>query len=217
VEKGILLFQFSIPITEARAFSLTENFPVIVLNSKDSYPARIFSAFHELGHLFLDQPGLCLPEIGKPAKDLTPVERLCNTAAGLALVPTNGLLSQLQVQAISRGANLRESLRPLARVFGVSRQVILRRLTDEGVISWNTFGRMMALLRAEFEEQEALKKKRKIVVPPSVKAVARLGNRFVNDVLEARARGSITEADLAEFLGLKLQHVPEVQSLVGAE
>jgi|SRR5579862_5494542 len=214
---GILLFQFPIPIAEVRAFSLMEKFPAIVLSSKDSYPARVFSLFHELGHILLGRPGLCLPEVGRPRRDSSDVERLCNAAAGLALVPTKSFLAHGRVDEIRRGADLHDSLASLARAFGVSRQVVLRRLADTSVISWNAFSRMMNVLRAEFEAQEERKKKRKIVVPPSVKAVARLGNKFVNDALEARARGDITEADLTEFLGLKLQHVSEVEAIVGTE
>lgn len=214
--KRILLFQFSIPIEEARAFSLLERFPMIVLNSKDSYAARVFSTFHELAHLFLRQPGLCIPEIGRPRPTAQDVERLCNTAAGLALVPTNELLSRREVRTMRGESSLPEVLEPLARYFAVSRQVILRRLVDVNLVSWAAFARMMEVLRAEFEALQEKRGKRQIIVPPSVKIVSQLGRRVVADALAARSRGVLTEADLSEFLGLKLQHVPDVEAIVEA-
>src|SRR5262249_33728614 len=149
--KGVLLFQFSIPVEEARAFSLMEHLPIIVLSSKDSYPARVFSTFHELAHLFLRQPGLCIPEIARPRTSDHQIEQVCNAAAGLALVPTDQLLSRAEARSLRRDTDAHDMLEPLARHFGVSRQVILRRLADLNVISWPTFRRIMDVLKAEFE------------------------------------------------------------------
>lgn len=215
--KGFLVFQFSIPVEEARALSLVEEYPIILLSSKDSYPARVFSLFHELAHILLHRPGLCIPEIGRPRTASLDIERLCNSAAGLALVPSQDLGSHPVVSELRRGSDLHESLEPLARYFGVSRQVILRRLADIQIISWAVFGQMMDILRAEFEAQEERRKQRKIIVPPSVKAISQLGKQLVSGAFEARTKGILTDSELSELLGLKLQHIPDVQAMVEAE
>jgi Zn-dependent peptidase ImmA (M78 family)/transcriptional regulator with XRE-family HTH domain len=215
--KGILVFQFSIPVEEARALSMVETFPIILLSSKDSYAARVFSLFHELAHILLRRPGLCIPEIGRPRPSSLDIERLCNSAAGLALVPSYELLNSAMASSVRKGGDVHDALEPLARHFGVSRQVILRRFVDVGIISWATFAQVMDVLRAEFEAQEERKKKRAIVVPPSVKTVSQLGKKLLSEAFEARAKGILTDSELSELFGLKLQHVPDVQAMVEAE
>jgi len=53
---NILVFQFSMPIEDARGFALTDMNPnVIVVNSKDSIEARLFSLMLEFGHILLGE------------------------------------------------------------------------------------------------------------------------------------------------------------------
>jgi len=49
---NILVFQFNIPVENARGFSLIDsNPPVIAVSSKDNILARIFTLFHEYAHI----------------------------------------------------------------------------------------------------------------------------------------------------------------------
>lgn len=216
-DAGILVFQFPMPVREAHAFSLADDVPTIVLNSNDAYARRIFSAIHELAHLVLRQPGLCNPNETTPLKGSAGVEVVCNAAAGLALVPDRSLMEQAGVSSLQRGANLRETLENLAKTYAVSRQVILRRLLELELVSSEAFRQTMDELQSEYERQQELKKKRKVIVPPSTKAVGQLGRKFVTDALAAHRRGAISDSDLADFLGVKLQQLDRVQELVGAE
>ncbi len=58
VEKiGVLVFQMPLPMKELRAFCLRDGAlpPAVVLNTKDDPHGRIFSLFHEISHLFINQ------------------------------------------------------------------------------------------------------------------------------------------------------------------
>jgi predicted nuclease of restriction endonuclease-like (RecB) superfamily/transcriptional regulator with XRE-family HTH domain len=57
---GVLVFQASkISVGQMRGFAISEAvLPVIVLNGQDTPRGRIFSLFHELTHLFLNQTGV---------------------------------------------------------------------------------------------------------------------------------------------------------------
>ena len=87
----ILVFQMSMPLEEARAFSFTNGgLPVIVINTKDALKARIFSLFHELGHILLNEGGICDPgKIGgeESFKRGKSIEAFCNFFAGAVLIP----------------------------------------------------------------------------------------------------------------------------------
>jgi Zn-dependent peptidase ImmA (M78 family) len=216
-DAGLLVFQFPMPMDDAHAFSFADGVPAIVLNSKDAYARRIFSTVHELAHLILRQPGLCNPSEYVEVEGSTELEVRCNAAAGLALVPNASLTDQPAVLRIRRGGDVLETLEPLARSFAVSRQVILRRLFELDLVNRPTFHRAMEVLQREYQEQLKLKKKRKIIVQPSTKAVGQLGKKFVTNVLSAHERGAISDSDVAEYLGVRLQHIDKVQELVGAE
>ena len=216
-EAGLLVFQFSMPINEAHAFSLVDGVPAIVLNSHDAYARRTFSTLHEVAHLILRQPGLCNPSESVQAKAPPEIEGRCNAAAGLALVPDDELANHPVVLRLQRRGDVGASLEPLARAFAVSRQVIVTRLLHLEVINLPTFRRTMDVLQMEFDEQQKQKKKRKVIVKPSTKAVSQLGNKFVADAVAAYERGRITDSDLSEYLGVRLQHLDRIQELVGVE
>ena len=92
----ILVFQMSMPLEEARAFSFTDGgLPVIVINTKDALKARIFSLFHELGHILLNEGGICDPsKLGgeESSKKGRSIEAFCNFFAGAVLIPRESLL-----------------------------------------------------------------------------------------------------------------------------
>ena len=214
---GILVFQFPMPVDEAHAFSLSGDAPAIVLNSHDAYSRRIFSTVHELAHLVLRQPGLCNPSEASPPQHAGDLELLCNEAAGLALVPQSSLLNHEAIAGFKKTGEILPALATLARRFAVSRQVILKRLVDLKLVGTRDFHRTMDELQLEYEETQRLKKKTKVMVPPSTKAVGQLGKKFIADVLAAHDRGAISDSDVSEYLGVRLQHLDKIQDLVGAE
>src|SRR3990167_1215164 len=154
-QRGALVFELPFPVEEGRAFSFAEEAqPAIVLNSNDALSARIFSLFHEFGHLLLGQSGICdLSEEGKPP------EQFCNRFAGELLVPQRGLLSHSLVQAHGKPAALEdEDLQQIARQFKVNREVILRRLLVVG----RTTGKFYRQKHDDWEAQlKARPKKRR--------------------------------------------------------
>lgn len=86
---GILVLQLPIEISDARAFSLTDGGrSVIVMNKRDSPGRRIFSLFHELAHILLDEGGMCdmrmesiTDEKGVSITEQQGVEAFCNRFA----------------------------------------------------------------------------------------------------------------------------------------
>ena len=60
---NIFVFQASMPITQVRGLTLSGQLPrVILISSRDSAEAKIFSLLHEYGHVLLRKDGLCTPE-----------------------------------------------------------------------------------------------------------------------------------------------------------
>lgn len=215
--RGILVFQFSMPLKETRGFSLSNGAPIIALNTRDAQAARIFTLFHECAHLLLKKPGICNPEDDIRISPGDEVEIFCNAFAGSFLVPTNSLLEHPSISAC-RGKQLPldEAIADAAMSFSVSKHVILRRLLISNAISTADYRRTLDQWEAfQLERQPPMKTKGG--PSPSVRTVSELGTTFVSTVLRARERGRITDGDVTDYLSVRLKHLQKVQALVSAE
>ena len=215
VEKfGVLVFQMGMSLEEIRGFSLTEGvLPVIVLNSRDSITARIFSLFHEYVHLLLGKSGICNM---KEAEDVSDENRLteifCNHFAGALLVPKEDLLKHKLVNSMSSfPERFDEFLYKLAKEFKVSREVILRRMTILGLVTKNFYKKK----REEWETKEWQQKKGPFGVDPAKKCIRETGVPFVSFVLQAYRQEKITYSDVADYLAIRTKYLPKVEKLIG--
>lgn len=211
-QSGVLVLELPFPLPEGRAFSLTDAEPfTIVLNGNDAVAGRIFSLFHECGHLLLRHGGICdLSEEGKT------IEQFCNRFAGELLVPAQALTANPLVKAHGRNPTWDEDdLRKLSRHFRVSREVVLRRLLSLG----RTTERFYRQKREEWESdlKKQSKRRRGGRSVPSRQCVRQNGIPFTALVLESAWNEKITYRDVSDYLSIGLKHLPEVESLVREE
>jgi Zn-dependent peptidase ImmA (M78 family) len=129
---GVLVFQATtVAVTEIRGFSIGETpLPAVVVNIKDSPRGRTFTMLHELTHLMLHEGGLCdTLEEGERRPEDQRAEVFCNHVAGATLVPRQHFLTEELVRSRPRQAEWPDDdVERLARRYGVSREVLLRRL-----------------------------------------------------------------------------------------
>jgi len=211
---GALVFQMTaVELSEARGFSISESpLPTVVVNVKDSPRGRAFSLLHEFGHLMLRDGGLCdLDDVTERPPGELRVERFCNSVAGSALVPSEALFADQTVRAHPGGevAWSDTELAAIAGRFGVSREVVLRRLLDFG----RTNSDFYAQKRIEFlETYERLRQGRQGgFAPPAQMAFASAGPSFTGLVLSSYSEGRITASDVSDYLDVRLKHLPRIQ------
>ena len=216
----ILVFQMSMPLEEARAFSFTDGgLPVIVINTKDALKARIFSLFHELGHILLNEGGICDPskfggeESTKKGKS---IEAFCNFFAGAILIPRDSLLCHRLVEGKTPTYNWPErTLGAISNDFRVSKEVVLRRLLIAGLTSREFYS---------LKHNEWMKKEKKL---DSVKGngikrdipkecLQRNGTPLTSLVLDSYRNDRITTSDVADYLGIRVKHIPRIERLLEA-
>lgn len=211
---GVLVLQTSnIPVSVLRAYSLfADPLPVIVVNRKDSYAARSFSLLHELTHLGLNSEGLCdLRTDGSRPPEEQRLEVFCNAVAAAALIPRASLISRQEVAARSGETWDDTTIQHLATAYSCSREALLRRLLTLGLTS----RRFYELKRAQYQkEYEDLPRPKGFVTPP-VNAVSILGRPLVRLILDGLSGDKITSSDAADYLGVRLKHLPAIAASVG--
>ena len=121
------------------------NIPVIVINKRKVHKAdrQRFTALHELGHLLL--PIDHLPKNQR--------ETLCNQFAGALLIHPEMLKKELGEEKRLRLSV--EELGAIKKEYGISRQAIVMRAKDLGIVSQNycrQFFQMMKMMNWRIEE-----------------------------------------------------------------
>ncbi|MGH2703706.1 MAG: ImmA/IrrE family metallo-endopeptidase [Actinomycetota bacterium] len=215
---GALVLQMTeVPTQEARGFSIAEfPLPIVVVNVKDPPQARIFSLFHELTHLVIRQGGLCdFEDALANGSGSEMVERFCNSVSGSVVVPRSLLLAENVVQQHGSTPRWDESeIRTLSQRFRVSREVIVRRLLNQGMTSQDFYREK----REQYQEQ--LRKSKAPApgfAPPHTMALASAGPTFTSLVLSTYGQGKITASDVSDYLGIRLKHLPKIEEQLGAK
>jgi len=207
---GTLVFSASlIDLKIMRGFSIDKNpLPIIVLNSKDHHKARIFTLFHEFTHLLLHSGGIC--DLGEQNK----IEIFCNAVAGEALVPTDWLqVIPIVQQHKDKSEWDDEKIYNLAECFGVSREVVLRRLLAINKTTEYFYKQKREQYQAEYRikiNQESAEKKSS-PIPQHYKVLNQTGRKFARLVLEGYHQNKIGLLDVSDYLGTKLKHLPKIE------
>jgi Zn-dependent peptidase ImmA (M78 family) len=101
-----------------------------------------------------------------------------------------------------------DALKRLAGRFGVSREVILRRL----LILGRTTAAFYRRKRAEYaEEWRRRREAQEGYAPPDVVALGRAGHLFTQLVLESYHTERITSSNVADYLDVKLRHLANIE------
>ncbi|MDP4262636.1 MAG: XRE family transcriptional regulator [Bacteroidota bacterium] len=210
---GIAVFQLSLTQDNLRGFSLTdEKMPVIAIKRGEQTTAKIFTLFHELGHIILNQGGICDISFKEKAQQ---IEKWCNAFAGELLIPTEELLKiKIVKECIAKGAKTweKKDLIELGNYFHVGPLAVLRRLLDNGLTTstfykekhdaWNKpqFG------RSKHPEGRNIPKE----------TINEKGRSYVSLAFKAFDQNRIDLKDLSDFLGVKLSYIPKTRQLLNA-
>lgn len=207
---GIFIFQLDFPISDARGFSLYGQYPIIVINKNDSPNGRIFTIFHELFHILLRSSNIFSDTfMSYPSNS---VERMCNSFASELLVPEKDFRQYLN-NIISVDYHDDDSLEFLAKVYKVSKEVILRKLIDLGYVTWDTYFFKKDIWEKEWRAQkdaEIKKNEEKQLsfrVSQAQKAIWERGKPLVKKIIASYERGDIALSSIPEYLGVKVEYL----------
>ena len=205
-DRNILVFQFSMPIEDARGFALADEAPnSIVINSKDSIEARLFTLMHEFGHIILGETVIDLPEESLAARNN--IEAWCNAFSSAFLLP-----KEVSIDLFNQNKDYlteTDTLNALSRKYKVSKAVLLVQMVNLNYISRQEFESVLA--RYAPKEAKAEKKEKQVMgMASDQKCLSEMGNKFVSLVANNFDKEFITYNDALSFLSIKSRNFDKV-------
>lgn len=211
-EQDFLIFQAAkIQPEEMRGLSIAyETFPIIALNRKDEPSARLFTLLHELVHILSRTSGIC-NDMSQDKTQASQIELFCNKIAGLALVPTMLLKKNKNLSLIQQYGLDDTYVNALARDFAVSREVVLHRLWDIGIIGQTIY---FDTLNRYSEEYIAYKNREKTdgFLPPALDKGTQVGRLYTKAVIAAYHADRLSPRETSNYLlGLRVKHFGAIE------
>jgi len=140
---GILVLVFPLGEDSARGFSLWDrDAPLIAVTSAWNSAARIYTLFHELGHLLTRTSSVCMDKSVKLSRPTDVAERWCEEFASAALLPWRAVESFLRERFKWSPGDKVDSLRvpgAMAKAFKVSVSAATIRLILRRVSDWSLY------------------------------------------------------------------------------
>lgn len=220
---GIYVAEMRLPNETIKAFSMMENGEaIIVVSTTDTVYSRIFSLFHELCHILLNQSnGICDLHVG----DSNVIETYCNYFAASFLLSRTELKKDLAKLGVDSGQKPPESvINKLSRAYNVSPLVIYRRLVSTGNLTNEEYSAIHDDYMANYwsYKSEIEKKKdeqqqndnRPEYFPFYRITVNSRGKKYIQDVFSANAEGRISYRDIGIILDVTQKQIPRIKDTV---
>lgn len=211
---GIFVFKDTFKQKEICGFSLhddADEFPLIVINNSTAQTRQIFTLFHEIGHLMVHISGITKKDdryiYQLPAADRQ-LEVFCNRFAAEFLVPSadfTGLVG-------ARREYDDKAISDLAFVYKVSREVILRRLLDRGIVSQERYDNDVKRWLEEYEAKAQAEKGGGGNYHAT--QATYLSERYAQLAFSQYYRGAISVERLADYLNVSVKNIPGLEYYV---
>ena len=180
---------------EFRGFALSDPIaPLIFINGKDTKSAQMFTLAHELAHIWIGASALSNSET-KQTSDYNKEELWCNAVAAELLVPMDKLRTEFR-----KNKSPAVEINRMARIFKVSKLVILRRLLDANCINQEEFENMWK------QEIDSLQERSQVSRGGgnfSRSTLSRVGRRFALALIVSTLEGQTLYRDAFRMLGVK--------------
>ncbi|HEY44939.1 MAG TPA: ImmA/IrrE family metallo-endopeptidase [Anaerolineae bacterium] len=200
---GVFVFKRAFKQKDVSGFCLVDDeFPVIYLNNSTARTRQIFSLFHELAHVLLRTNGVTKIDdryIASLYGEPRAIELFCNRFAAEFLVPSDDFDLRIQLNQ-----PIDQLVDELSGAYNVSREVILRKLLERGIIDQPYYE---AKVTEWLEDYYARKSKRPGGGNYYATQATYLGGRFLSLAFAKYYEGGCSLQQLADYLNVKAKSV----------
>lgn len=206
-ERGVFVFKKAFRQDEISGFCLYDSeFPIIYINNTMPRTRQIFTIFHELAHLLFKTSGIDKLRddyIRYLSGDKRELEVFCNRFAGIFLVPDKDFDRQV-IDTDDR------SISTLAERYNVSREVILRKLLDRGMIDQEYYDQKASTW---IEEAKQHRREAKEGGNYYYTTATYLGHYYSDLAFSKYYRREISAYQLADYLSVKVDSLPKLEAI----
>lgn len=200
-EAGIFIFKRSFKQREISGFCLIDiEFPIIYLNNSTEKARQIFTIFHELAHILLQTNGITKSDdsyINSLQGENKYIEIFCNKFASEFLLP-NYVFSEIIRETIVND----KIISKISIDYKVSREVVLRKLLDNNLISQKEYTLKVSEWYSE-QVKKSQDKNEKSGGNPYANHATYLGENYLKLVFNKYYQGQYDIESVAEYLNIK--------------
>ena len=199
-DRGVIVRICKMPITDARAFCLFgSNLGGIGLSNEDRAHGRIFSLFHEVCHLSLEQPGVSGLASNYQSSHQR-LEQYCDRFSASFLLPSSHPEVMGSLELFDGSIDLLDVAQFIADKFKVSKYVAIRRAFDLGYVSPDVYWEAIT----EWKTTDSRRARRAKTTGGNYPAtqISYVGKRFIGLVMEALRRDYFTSVEVRRLVGL---------------
>jgi len=206
-DRGIFVFKRPMKQKDVSGFGLLDDeFPLIYLNSSTAKTRQLFSLFHEVAHILLGTAGVTKVDdryVFRLTGASKAVEVFCNRFSAEFLVPSDDF-----EQRLVPNIPIEDLVDALAHHYSVSREVILRKLLDRGIIDHGYYEQMVQKWLQSYQEK---KDKGPGGGNYYRNQYAYLGQRYLKLAFGRYYEGTYSIHELAGYLNIKAKNVPTLE------
>jgi len=206
-DMNILVFQFSMPVEDARGFVFVDEFPnTIVINTKDTIEARIFSLMHEFGHILLGESVIDFPDLMETRKN--EFENWCDEFASSLLLPEN--ISKPVFDSNRSVLTDTKTLKTLSRSYKLSKAMLLVNMRKLQYITKNEYEDVLNRYKPKDKKKIKKGEKQGGGLPSDKRCLSQIGTKFVSIVANNYDSRLITYTDALNYLSIKSKSFDKV-------
>jgi Zn-dependent peptidase ImmA (M78 family) len=204
-EAGIFIFKRSFKQREISGFCLIDiEFPIIYINNSTEKSRQIFTIFHELAHILLQTNGITKSDdryINSLQGENKYIEIFCNKFAAEFLLP-NHVFSEIIRETIVNVNDNDKIISKISSDYKVSREVVLRKLLDNNLISQKEY---TLKVREWYSEQvgKSQDKNKKSGGDYYASQATYLGENYLKLVFKKYYQGQYDIERVADYLNIK--------------
>jgi Zn-dependent peptidase ImmA (M78 family) len=204
---GVHVFKDAFRQHDISGFCLyDEEFPVIYVNNSMPKTRQIFTIFHELAHLLFKTGGIDKTDtifLKRVHGDNRKIEVACNRFVGEFLVPKEDFDRRIISRKLSD-----KFIEDLASTYKVSREVILRRCLDKGLVSQDLYER-----KSREWIGQALERRSSASGGDYYRnVVSYLSGKYLKLAFKSYLENKISATQLADYLGVKATSLPGIET-----
>lgn len=201
---GVWVFKESFPDSDYSGFCINHSeYPVIYIHNGETKSRQIFSLFHELGHILLGSSTIDFREFEPKTNEME--EIFCNAFAGAVLIPESENIGEAPYPG-------EDAVKLIADDYNVSFDVVLRKYRSKGALSQSEYQR----IRQKRSTSRPAPAKSRVQGNYYLNQRTYLGEKYLELAFRRHHQGRIDEYELANYLGISVNHLPVMEEYIAS-